>query len=145
GRETDTTFPCESCRTQASACQNSNFRPERSFEASNAGSCLEMPASVGNSNPESWRSSHSPAAGPSRLGRRGSQCQLDDFVQPANRCTVAGLSEGFELVVPGAAEQAVEKIDEVFAAPRRHRDRRLDSIFGDHDVAVESGDGVEDA
>jgi hypothetical protein len=31
-------------------------------------------------------------------------CQLDDLVQPADRCPIAGVAEGFELVVPVAAE-----------------------------------------
>ena len=66
-------------------------------------------------------------------------------MQPANWCTVASVAERFQLVVPGLAEQHVQTLEEISATKGGHGYRMLDSIFGNHDVAVDPYRCVEDA
>src|SRR5690349_4183665 len=55
------------------------------------------------------------------------------------------MPEGLELVVPRLAEERVDLVEQGGVAERRLHDGGLEAVLGDEDVAVRSGDGVEDA
>src|SRR3954451_10451450 len=69
----------------------------------------------------------------------------DHLVEPADRCAVTRASEGLELLVPGATKQGVQSLSHILASERRHRYGVLDPIFRNHDIAMETGDRMEDA
>ena len=48
----------------------------------------------------------------SQLSCPGANSRLDDVVQPADGCTVAGMPEGLEHLVPGPTEQLVDLVDQ---------------------------------
>ena len=79
---------------------------------------------------------------PDALDRPGRQ--LDDLVQPGDRCAVAGVPVGLQLGVPGGAEQACRACART-PRPSRGGDQRAQPLLADHDVAVRAGGRAERA
>lgn len=66
-------------------------------------------------------------------------------MQPADGGAFPGVTEGLQFVVPGFAEETCDLGGEFALAALGADDGGAQPVLGDEDVAVDSGDGMEDA
>lgn len=66
-------------------------------------------------------------------------------MEPADRGALSRVAEGFQFVVPGLAQEFGEVGLQVALAALGAQEGGAQAVLGDQDVAVDSGDGVEDA
>ena len=69
----------------------------------------------------------------------------DHLVQPADRGALARVAEGLQFVVPGLAQKFGDLGLQVRLAALGAGEGGAQAVLGDEDVAVDAGDGVEDA